>query len=721
MGHGPLARVELGQQKVQGVDYAYTLQGWLKGVNSTALNPDFDLGRDGDPSGVIPKDVFGFSLNYFNNDYTPINANGINLPFAHLADPGDWKPLYNGNIAAMAVNIGKFEDALVNYYAYDQLNRLVRRQVYKGINSENQFSKDQIEDFYEDFTYDPNGNILTANRNGAPSYSMPQDMDQLTYHYTPGSNRLRRVDDKVDNNNYPNDIDNQDEEDNYEYDAIGNLIKDNAEHIENIEWTVYGKISRILKNDGTSIDYTYDAAGNRISKTVTNNEGYAKKEWYVRDAQGNVMSIYKMEYEDGSFRQAEIPIYGSSRLGVENVNRNPDEWAEQMDVPYIGQVWVYSSYRGKKVYELSNHLGNVLVTISDKKFVGDDGQYVADVVSAQDYYSFGMLMPTRTWDNGSKYRYGFNGQEMDNEVKGEGNSLTFKYRIYDSRLGKFLSVDPLTKSYPWLSSYQFASNTPIAAIDIEGGESKIVIQETNSEGKTQVKSVTEYQIKTVTSTTTSPTTGVPITIVTTTDERGPLGSGTYTVTNMPDGTFTESWVPDAGNAVNPFYAVGISQARWIENGGNFQGIENRLNGRLIEKMSEDALVKLGYNETKVQGDVQVLETDNASFKGKFASFTSEEVALKYVGNWQEEKKSSPHKSNTSRGSGGVGANLKLKYYDGAESATDNIPNQLGFVKQGYMHYVEAVNAVLGENIGLTNAKVYKADQEKKTFTTPANK
>ena len=36
--HGPLARTEYGQQRVQGIDYAYTLQGWLKGVNSTALS-----------------------------------------------------------------------------------------------------------------------------------------------------------------------------------------------------------------------------------------------------------------------------------------------------------------------------------------------------------------------------------------------------------------------------------------------------------------------------------------------------------------------------------------------------------------------------------------------------------------------------------------------------------------------------------------------------------
>jgi RHS repeat-associated protein len=68
------------------------------------------------------------------------------------------------------------------------------------------------------------------------------------------------------------------------------------------------------------------------------------------------------------------------------------------------------------------------------------------------------------------YMYGFNGQEKDNEIKGVGNSLDFKFRAYDSRLGKFLSVDPLAKEYPYNSSYAFAENRPIDGIDLEGKE-----------------------------------------------------------------------------------------------------------------------------------------------------------------------------------------------------------------------------------------------------------
>src|SRR5678809_1103333 len=85
---------------------------------------------------------------------------------------------------------------------------------------------------------------------------------------------------------------------NYQYDAIGNLIKDNSEKITNITWSVYGKILSITKTaqnngDVESIYYTYDASGNRISKEVKKKNVIATDiTWYARDANGNVMSVY---------------------------------------------------------------------------------------------------------------------------------------------------------------------------------------------------------------------------------------------------------------------------------------------------------------------------------------------------------------------------------------------------------------------------------------------
>src|SRR4029078_6259913 len=81
-----------------------------------------------------------------------------------------------------------------------------------------------------------------------------------------------------------------------------------------------------------------------------------------------------------------------------------------------------------------------------------------------------MLQPNRSYSEGESYRYGFNGKENDNEVKGEGNQQDYGMRIYDPRLGRFLSRDPIFRKYPELTPYQFASNRPIDGIDLDGLE-----------------------------------------------------------------------------------------------------------------------------------------------------------------------------------------------------------------------------------------------------------
>lgn len=66
------------------------------------------------------------------------------------------------------------------------------------------------------------------------------------------------------------------------------------------------------------------------------------------------------------------------------------------------------------------------------------------------------------------YRYGFNGMEKDNELKGEANSYDFGARMHDPRVGRFLSLDPLAAKYPSLSDYAFVANSPLNSIDPDG-------------------------------------------------------------------------------------------------------------------------------------------------------------------------------------------------------------------------------------------------------------
>ncbi|WP_264566858.1 RHS repeat domain-containing protein [Flavobacterium sp. N3904] len=93
-----------------------------------------------------------------------------------------------------------------------------------------------------------------------------------------------------------------------------------------------------------------------------------------------------------------------------------------------------------------------------------------------DYYPFGMLVPNPgKVVTPNDYRYGFQGQEKDNELKGEGNSLNYTFRMHDPRVGRFFSVDPLFRKYPYYSSYAFSGNRVIDATEIEGQEPKIKV------------------------------------------------------------------------------------------------------------------------------------------------------------------------------------------------------------------------------------------------------
>jgi RHS repeat-associated protein len=102
------------------------------------------------------------------------------------------------------------------------------------------------------------------------------------------------------------------------------------------------------------------------------------------------------------------------------------------------------------------------------------------------YYSFGQLVPNRH-GSADSYRYGFQGQEKDDEIKGEGNSLNYTFRMHDPRIGRFFATDPLMYSYPHNSPYAFSENRVIDAVELEGGEKRIVITDNVSNGKDNPK------------------------------------------------------------------------------------------------------------------------------------------------------------------------------------------------------------------------------------------
>lgn len=82
-------------------------------------------------------------------------------------------------------------------------------------------------------------------------------------------------------------------------------------------------------------------------------------------------------------------------------------------------------------------------------------------------YPFGAPMPGRTF-NSSEYRFGFNGMEKDDEIKGSGNHYTTEFRQYDPRLGRWFSIDPLFSDFPWQSPYVAFDNNPVLLNDPKG-------------------------------------------------------------------------------------------------------------------------------------------------------------------------------------------------------------------------------------------------------------
>lgn len=83
-----------------------------------------------------------------------------------------------------------------------------------------------------------------------------------------------------------------------------------------------------------------------------------------------------------------------------------------------------------------------------------------------------MLLPKRHASD-ENYRYGFQGQEKDDELKGEGNSLNYKYRMHDPRIGRFFAIDPLAPKYPHYTPYQFSGNKVIHMVELEGLEEAV--------------------------------------------------------------------------------------------------------------------------------------------------------------------------------------------------------------------------------------------------------
>jgi RHS repeat-associated protein len=431
------------------------------------------------------------------------------------------KDMYNGNISHMTTAIGSFMQGGSNAspqamnYGYDQLYRLDTANAHRDANliSSNEWgTATATGDYAVSISYDANGNIQSLARNA----DGPQ-MDDLAYHYKnqQQNNKLDYVDEQNSSYSGSGDLKPGQSTGNYAYDDMGNLVKDEQEEIDEIKWKVSGKVEEVLRHNNSpkpDMHFSYNVNGERLVKQVKGKnssgdytvDGFSKT-YYIRDAQGNILATYKKRFglnDDGdrieTLEVGEYMLYGSERVGSFNdtttlLGREVEASISGGEVTTSNPSVTYEATLnpnrsrheiGRRQYEIKNHLGNVLATVSDDRIphdAGTDGNidfYTPVVKSAQDYYPFGMQMPGRKI-NTTDHQFGFNSKLKDDEWKGSGNHYTTKFRQYDPRIGRWLSRDPLANQFPHQSPYIGMDNNPAYLVDPYGDST--IVSETDDE------------------------------------------------------------------------------------------------------------------------------------------------------------------------------------------------------------------------------------------------
>ncbi|MEM7040138.1 MAG: hypothetical protein AAF570_24415, partial [Bacteroidota bacterium] len=359
---GRIRRLELGEDKLQGLDYVYGVSMNLKAVNHPELDPTRDPGRDGKGNGFA-RDVFGMQLNRYPGDYA--HASHSMLP-----DLEAQNELYGGKVTEQISRVrgaGLGAPALGQAYRYDEAGRLVSANSYSAISA----GFVPTDDFKTEFSYDGNGNLLSLNRN-ATRQALPAtngSMDRLQYHYQNvagrPSNRLDYIQDAVSTPAADFDLDSQ-SPGNYSYDVSGRLLRDNAAGITEIDWNHRDLIDTYSRDDGLKISLKYGPDGHREQQALKGGGNERRNTHYVRGAGGEVLAIYESTRASETAQQVEIPLHAGHRIGLYKPSA---EFAEDETgaLPEGLQARRYRRVLDHRQYEIKDHLNNVRAVIGDAK------------------------------------------------------------------------------------------------------------------------------------------------------------------------------------------------------------------------------------------------------------------------------------------------------------------------------------------------------------------
>ena len=320
---------------LQSVDMRYNIRGWLASINNRSLSED---GANNDQGQARFADLFGLELKY-NSDY-------------HV-EPGR-AGFFNGNIAEALWQ--SFTDRTLRGYAYsyDKANRLTSGvyKAYTPTGTAAGWTAELNNHSVRDIAYDANGNIERMTRHGMLAGDLERrsvdrtfgQVDRLRYHYR-GSNRLVGVDDYVSTDGLAGDF--QDNgayfcvsgEDEYEYDANGNMIRDRNKGII-VNYNTLNLVKGVELGGDAGITYTYTATGQKLRYTVISLDKDPEETEYVGSlVYRNGKLVYALTAEGRA-------LYDETRP--------------------VGQRWKYE-------YTLKDHLGSARLTFS----VGGEEKHLA--------------------------------------------------------------------------------------------------------------------------------------------------------------------------------------------------------------------------------------------------------------------------------------------------------------------------------------------------------
>jgi len=356
---------------------------------------------------------------------------------------GNGVACYNGNISSMTWKSG--DDGIYGYkFTYDNLDRMRNATYGEGVNITPPAGKN----FSENVTdYDLNGNIRGLQRYGKVSSNAYGKIDDLSITYV--GNQFNNVSDVATDPLYSgafNFVDgNKSSIQEYKFDANGNLVQDYNKKIAKIQYNSLNLPSALQFTNGNRADYLYSSDG--MKRRVTHKTAIANisvpmgqikdltssqiSQTSTTDYCGNVI------YENGSL--SKILIEGG----------------------YVTLSGTTPTYH----YYLKDHQGNNRVVINQ----------AGTVEQVNHYYPFGGLFGEGTATSNQAYKY--NGKELD-RMHGM-NWYDYGARMYDSSLGRFMTMDPLAEKYYSISLYGFCQNNPVNIIDPDGKSTWVI---NNSDG-----------------------------------------------------------------------------------------------------------------------------------------------------------------------------------------------------------------------------------------------